>query len=72
MGATASDGAFAARGFRLKQRGIKVRKVFQFQAWNFLADETLNRLQRGKFFAGDERESVADVLRAAGASDRCT
>src|SRR5436309_14917847 len=69
MGAAAADGAFAARGFRFEERCVKIRKVFQFQARNFLADETLDRLESRKFFAGNEGEGVADILRAAGATN---
>ena len=34
-----------------------------------MADETLDRLQRGDFLAVHEREGVADILRTTGAAD---
>ena len=65
----AADGAFSTRGFRLEERSVKIGKVFQFKARNFLADEPLDRLEGGKFFAGHQGEGVADILRPASAAD---
>src|SRR5436309_8711300 len=63
MGATAADGAFAAGDdLRLKQHRVNVWKVLQLQPRNFLADETLNCLQRGQLLAIHQGESVADIL----------
>ena len=64
MSATAADRSLAARLFRFKQRRVQVGKIFQFQPWNFLADEMFDRIQGRDLVAAHERERVADVLRA--------
>src|SRR5437667_3673539 len=70
MSATAADGAFASgRGLRFKQRGVHVGKIFQFQSWDFLANEMFDCLQSRQFFAVHESKRVADILRPAGAPD---
>src|SRR5205823_14297747 len=70
MSATAADGAFASScWFGFEERRVQIRKVFQFQSWNFLADEMFDCLQSGQFLAIQESESVADILRPASAPD---
>src|SRR4029077_810864 len=68
MGSTAADRSLAARLFRFKERRVQVGKMFQFQSWNFLADEMFDRIQGRDLVAAHERERVADVLRAPCAS----
>src|SRR2546421_4690314 len=69
MGSPATDGAFAASHFGFEEHCVKIWKIFQLQSRDFLADETLDRLQRGDFLAVHEREGVADILRTTGAAD---
>src|SRR5206468_4386150 len=70
MGAAAADGAFAASScFRFKQDRVNVRKIFELQPRNFLADETFDCLQRRELLAIHEGKGVADILGAASASN---
>ena len=70
MCASPADCAAARlRALGFKENRVKVGKVLQFQARDFLADETLDRLEGGKLFAVHQRESVADVLCATGTAD---
>src|SRR5438034_7414292 len=62
MGAAAADGAFAASGcFRFKQDGVNVRKVFELQPRNFLANEPFDCLQRRELLAVHKCKGVPDI-----------
>ena len=70
MRASAADGASSAdRRFRFEENRVEIREILELQSRDFLADETLDRLERGNFFAVHERERVADFLRAPGPAD---
>src|SRR6476620_7647378 len=70
MSATAADGTFAAdRRFRLKQGGVKIGKILEFQSRNLLADEMFNGLQRANFFSVHQGKCVTYILRAASSAD---
>ena len=67
--ATAYGASPAGSGFRFKEDGVEIRKVFELQPRNFSSDETFDRLQGRNFFTIHERECVADVLSAASPAD---
>ena len=67
--ATADCATATSTWFLFKQGGVDIRKVFQLQSRNFLADETFDCLQCGKLLAAHEGEGVANILSASGAPD---
>src|SRR5947207_13166151 len=67
--ATAYGASPAGSGFRFKEGGVEIRKVFELQPRNFSSDETFDRLEGRNFFTIHERECIADVLSAASPAD---
>src|SRR5437588_11349777 len=65
-----ADGPLAALArFGFEKRGVEIWKAFQFQPRNFLAHETLDRVQRSQLLAVHQSKRVADILRAARPAD---